>query len=358
MVAISLYQGNLHRVPPNHPRQWPMPPPAISLGHFKVLIQKRSRTLARLPAAGVSEEQEEDEGKEEEGMGDNGCPKSGVSQPPKPEPAAASNPLDLPGPISQPKISEEDMKDAEPLQASKGTADASTLNPPTGGSAAPDEVDGSAALKMEVTVNLDIVGDNEDRKRELEKKLKVLNDKKHHLVQMLKQILNAEEEIKRRSLQSPGFRASTPLPPETASDMNSVTRHAQKISVEVNFGGDLGGESDAAVNHNIQPRNLNPMNSTSPSAASLSRPTHGSLQHNTALHNSRASMVAVGTPNTTMGNATASPSRFGPTVHQGHAASLSPVSVPVTHFTASTPSPAASGGASSVFKESRLTSSS
>ncbi|KAK3031744.1 hypothetical protein RJ639_036624 [Escallonia herrerae] len=48
MVAISLYRGNLHRVP-DVPRQWPMPAPKISL---KVLLHCRSRALSRLhPAA-------------------------------------------------------------------------------------------------------------------------------------------------------------------------------------------------------------------------------------------------------------------------------------------------------------------
>ena len=58
--------------------------------------------------------------------------------------------------------------------------------------------------------------------------------------------------------------------------------------------------------------------------------------------------------------ATSSPSRFAATGHQGHhqSASVPPVSVPVSHFMASSPSPAASGGSSSVFRDSRLTSSS
>lgn len=47
MVAISLYRGNLHRVP-DVPRRWLMPNPQISLKDFRVLLTRRSRALSRL----------------------------------------------------------------------------------------------------------------------------------------------------------------------------------------------------------------------------------------------------------------------------------------------------------------------
>ncbi|PWA91388.1 hypothetical protein CTI12_AA090980 [Artemisia annua] len=43
------------------------------------------------------------------------------------------------------------------------------------------------------------LSDKEERKKEIEEKLKILNERKHKLVQVLKQILNAEEELWRRS---------------------------------------------------------------------------------------------------------------------------------------------------------------
>lgn len=46
MVAISLYRGNLHRVP-DVPRRWLMPNPQISLKDFRVLLNRRSRALSR-----------------------------------------------------------------------------------------------------------------------------------------------------------------------------------------------------------------------------------------------------------------------------------------------------------------------
>jgi len=50
MVAISLYRGNLHRVP-EVPRRWPMPAPKISLKDFKCLLARRSKALSRLRAS-------------------------------------------------------------------------------------------------------------------------------------------------------------------------------------------------------------------------------------------------------------------------------------------------------------------
>nr|XP_010934374.1 uncharacterized protein LOC105054526 isoform X2 [Elaeis guineensis] len=289
MVAISLYRGNLHRVP-DVPRRWPMPPPAISLRHFKILIHKRSLALSRLTTssssaaaaatpAGTLDVKEEEKGKQE-ATGHNGVAKLDS---PKAEIASNLN--------SQTRNSEqkkrEDMEEGKPLQESQGT-NAPASNPSVGTSVTNEEVrgsavgkDGTADAKLEVSNNLNTASDKRERKRELEKKLQVLNEKKHHLVQMLKQILNAEEEIKRRNVQPSVMRASIPLQAETSVDMGSVTRQVPKISVDVNFSGDLGGESDLAANHNTQARQLNHLHSTSPSAVSFSRTPFGSLQYST-----------------------------------------------------------------------------
>ncbi|KAL3625109.1 Phosphate metabolism transcription protein [Castilleja foliolosa] len=47
MVAISLYKGNLHKVP-DVPRRWTIPPPKISAKTFRILLRRRSRALSRL----------------------------------------------------------------------------------------------------------------------------------------------------------------------------------------------------------------------------------------------------------------------------------------------------------------------
>lgn len=335
-----------------------MPPPAISLRHFKLLIRKRSLALSRLAAAatpaGTLDAKEEGKGKEET---------VGGAKPDSPKAEIASNSQT---PNSEQKKAE-DMEEEKPLKETEGT-NAPTSNPQVGTSATFEEVRGSAVggggtadAKLEVCNNLNTASDKGERKRELEKKLQVLNEKKHHLVQMLKQILNAEEEIKRRNMQPSVMRASIPLQAEMSVDMGSVSRQAPKVTLDINFGNDLGGELDLAANHNAHARQLHLLHSTSPSTASFPRTPFSSLQHNT-VHTPRSSLVAAGhgqtTSNALMGTAMASPSRFAPTGHQGHAMSLPPISLPGTSYMASSPSPAASGGVSSVFRDSHLTHSS
>lgn len=54
MVAISLYRGNLHRVP-DVTRRWLMPSDRISLKDFRSLLSRRSAAFSRLrSAAGTS----------------------------------------------------------------------------------------------------------------------------------------------------------------------------------------------------------------------------------------------------------------------------------------------------------------
>ena len=74
MVEISLYRGNLHRVP-DVPRLWLLPTPKISLKDFRILLNLRSRALSRLHSSTTSsnpnpnpnpDEEEEEEKKEEE----------------------------------------------------------------------------------------------------------------------------------------------------------------------------------------------------------------------------------------------------------------------------------------------------
>ncbi|KAJ0981598.1 hypothetical protein J5N97_009853 [Dioscorea zingiberensis] len=346
MVAISLYRGNLHRVP-SAPRRWQFPPQTLSLKSFKTLTRKRSLALSRLSSEGKIKKEEEkekeelarrdaNEAEEREGVGENGCHEPG-------------NGIASPDEIKNKPVSTEEHNQ-EPCEVK----DVDSVEPRdlvVGG-------DGVAEAKTEETHNLSVIADKEERKKELQGKLHILNDKKHLLVQMLKQILNAEEEIKRRSLQPAGVRATTPVA-EPALEMGSSVRLISKINVDVNFSGDAGGESDITKNPNVHSRHLMPMHSTSPSAVSPhSRATNVAFQQSPALHpRGNVAITAHGqaSPNVTS-NAAASPSRFVPTGHPVHAASLQPVSVPGSQFVASSPSPATSGGASSVFRDSQLTS--
>ena len=177
----------------------------------------------------------------------------------------------------------------------------------------------------------------EERKRELTDKLDTLSKKKHDLVQMLKQILNAEEEIRTRSMQA-SLRAAMPQPPENTAD-GSVPRQVPRMTVDVNFS-EFAGESDAGSNQGTPGRPLHHVHSISPSTASFARSPFGSRNHNPG--NTPRSPAAP--------FSTASPSRFAGTGHQGHHPSAS---LPATNFVASSPSPAASGGSSSVFRDYR-----
>lgn len=87
------------------------------------------------------------------------------------------------------------------------------------------------------------------------------------MVAVVCQILNTEEEMKRRSVQPSGIRPTTPVP-EPAVEMGSAGRLISRIIADVNCNGDAGGESEIAKNPNVHSRHLIPTHSTSPSAMS------------------------------------------------------------------------------------------
>ncbi|ONM07967.1 hypothetical protein ZEAMMB73_Zm00001d033578 [Zea mays] len=177
----------------------------------------------------------------------------------------------------------------------------------------------------------------DDKNRKLNEKLDALNKKKHGLVQMLKQVLNAEEEIRRRNMQA-SLRAAMPQPSENATDGSSVSRLAPRMTVDVNFG-DVAGDSDAGSNQGTPGRPLHHFHSISPSTASFARSPFGSLQGHT--------------PRSPATFSTASPSRFATNIHPGQPPALYSASLPGSNYVATSPSPAASGGSSSVFRDPR-----
>ncbi|PKA45583.1 hypothetical protein AXF42_Ash010922 [Apostasia shenzhenica] len=320
MGVISIYRGNLHRVP-DTPRQWPPPPPAISLSQFRHLVRRRTLAISRL-STGSADLNPSSTPSEAEGRQDD---KDGSQE---------TDGLTV---TSRPEFKDDDV--VEDLTACEAR-DPPAVDPPAVEGSASKEVSGSFVggggndgLKKELN-RLEAADGKEERKNELEKKLHILNEKKHYLVQMLKQILNAEEEIKRRGMQS-SQRSFVPTKAETAVEIGSAAKNPSKINIEVTFGGDLGVESDAAANHSIP-------------ATSMSRTPRGALQHSTG-HLSRGSLLqAASTP--LMVSSLASPLRFALTSpgQGGHAVSLPSVSTSGSLFVASSPSPAASGGTTSL----------
>ncbi|MBA0568535.1 hypothetical protein Golob_006027 [Gossypium lobatum] len=331
MVAISLYRGNLHRAP-EVSRRWLMPTPKISLRDFKSLLHRRDRALSRLRSSSSSN------------PNSNSALKHQIQSPVSCEP-----------PI-EPKLKaklepepSEGLKTGPPLQEVKvdivGGSDGRDCLVKSEDEQTEKDVNlqvdekppEEAKTNVEVSDKINDFNGKEKWKRDVEEKLQVLNAKKHSLVQVLKQILNAEEELKRRNgTQGTGNRPAVPLQVETTNDSGSMTRLVTpRMGLDANLAGENDGvEADDVSNHNVHSRHVFRMSSTSPSSESpLRRPTY--IQHNVVSHPSRTSMGVTG-----------SPSRFAPTGNQGHPGNPPAVSVSGTNFVASSPSPAASGGTS------------
>ncbi|KAG5046304.1 hypothetical protein AAZX31_06G179600 [Glycine max] len=336
MVAISLYRGNLHRVP-DVPRRWPMPAPKITLKDFKSLLARRSKALSRL-------------------QNPNSTPLPNGSQP-EPPPTVTVNHGEGP---SITVAREDGDRNETPLvavsSAKKPLAGSDSEKPQLDSKI--DEAsekktsDGVAAPEEEqtepVAENEDLLNEKKKRKKEIEEKLHGLNDNKHNLVLVLKQILNAEEELKRRnSMQVVAMRGpSVPLQGDGTNDTGSMIRHMPpRLGSEGNLVAadvDGGGEGDDFANHTMHSRHVLRTSSMSPSSESTLRRTPSiSIQQNVISHPSRANMGAAG-----------SPSRFALSGHQGNPMNLPSVSVSGTSYIASSPSPAASGG-TSVFRDAR-----
>ncbi|XP_021733734.1 stress response protein NST1-like [Chenopodium quinoa] len=344
MVAISLYRGNLHRLPSDVPRRWLMPTHGISIKDFRSLLCRRSKALSLLPSSSSSvvenpnpnfnlnpvnslpppPNQSGFKGVENPNLGHE--PSSDVvTVDVRMSDAGDSAPLDHP-----PLVIDEGVKMLVEIKEKENEKKKEKESAPVVDNPIPTTLEGD-----------DKVDEKEKRKREVEEKLHILNEKKHNLVQALKQILNAEEELKRRSSMQ-ASRPPLPLQVDVSNDSGSMTRHATpRTGSEANLNVDMeGGEGDDAVNNNPQSRQLLRMSSTSPSAESALRRAPY-FQHNAAPHPSRAALVAAG-----------SPSRFAPSGNQGHPSNLPTVSVSGTNYFASSPSPAASGGTSG-FRDAR-----
>ncbi|RZC17035.1 hypothetical protein D0Y65_010059 [Glycine soja] len=337
MVAISLYRGNLHRVP-DVPRRWPMPAPKITLKDFKSLLARRSKALSRLQNSNPNPTP-------------TPLPNGSQTEPP---PTVTVNHGEGP---STTVAREDGYRKETPLvavsSAKKPLAgsdsekpqldskiDEASVKKPSDGVAASEE-----KQTEPVAENVDQLNEKKKRKKEIEEKLQGLNDNKHNLVLVLKQILNAEEELKRRnSMQVVAMHGpSVPLQGDGTNDTGLMIRHMPpRLGSQGNLvAADVdGGEGDDFANYTMHSRHVLRTSSMSPSSESPLRRTP-SVQQNVISHPSRANIGAAG-----------SPSRFALSGHQGNPVNLPSVSVSGTSYIASSPSPAASGG-TSVFRDAR-----
>lgn len=341
MVAISLYRGNLHRVP-DVPRRWFMPTHQISLKDFKSLLHRRSKALSRLHSSTAittttssNPNPSSDPNQQIEAPKENASPVEPQLEPQNVVADSAEGPS---GEVKDQRGSDGGDLSVKPVDASDQLPEHKAEVLEKASDAKPENPN------SEVSNKSDVLNEKEKRKREVEEKLKSLNEKKHNLVLVLKQILNAEEELKRRnSVQGMGVRPLVPLQVDVTNDTGLMIRHVgPRMGSEGNLGGDMEvGETDDLSNLNIHSRHVLRTSSMSPSSESpLRRPAFN--QHNMVSHPSRASFGATG-----------SPSRFAPTGHQGNPLNVPAVSVSGTNYIASSPSPAASGG-TSVFRDARL----
>lgn len=145
--------------------------------------------------------------------------------------------------------------------------------------------------------------DVDKRTKEVKEKLEVLNEKKHSLVQVLKQvtyafwiffgvnvescwkvvnmwyifcwqILSAEEHLKRQNCaQGMPSRPPLPLQVDNTTDSGSMIKvNTPRIGKDVNHCGELeGGEADGVSNHNVHSRHLVRTSSSSPCSDSQQR---------------------------------------------------------------------------------------
>ncbi|CAN6287180.1 unnamed protein product [Urochloa humidicola] len=348
-----MYRGNLHIGGRDSvaaaPRRWEPPRPTLSPKQFRRLLRNRSLAIARLAgahqrpgspsSAGVDggrgaaeearDEEEADRVEELDGQQPQRQQQDGEGERQQQQ-AEEGN-----GEEEQQQPEEEEQEEGAVVDADMNDAGEVVVQGDGDGDAeeGQGESEGVDPNQEEVNCPDQING----KKRKLNEKLDVLNKKKHDLVQMLKQVLNAEEEIRRRSMQA-SLRAAMPQPSENTTDGSSVSRLGPRMTVDVNFG-DIAGDSDAGSNQGTPGRPLHHFHSISPSTASFVRSPFGSLQGHT--------------PRSPATFSVASPSRFAASGHQGQAPGLHSASLPGGNYVASSPSPAASGGSSSVFRDPR-----
>ncbi|CAH2064949.1 unnamed protein product, partial [Thlaspi arvense] len=291
MVAISMYRGNLHKVP-DVPRRWRMPERNLSFKDFKSLLHRRKRALSRLPL--------------------NSNPNLSLN-------------------VKTELVT--DATDAMPSERSGSSGKQKLVDVKReviGGNRGREDENGRFDGFEEARAGGSDGGDRTGRVTELIS-IKETEDLSHEDAANEKaEILNAEEELKRRSIiQQQGTTATRP----------SLPLH---VDVSNDSGGNAGahmegGETDDAGNHNnnAQTRTVLRLCGASSSSESPLRRAAAFSQHNMAPHTSRWSP------------------RVGPSQPVNPSTAAVTVSASGTNYIASSPSPAGSGG-TSVFREARL----
>ncbi|XP_057806349.1 uncharacterized protein LOC131021255 [Salvia miltiorrhiza] len=358
MVAISLYKGNLHKLT-DAPHRWPRPTPKISLKEFKILLRRRARALSRLRTSDSDLATTSNPNPSPAPVSDpNSNPSCGNFDPSSARNAigggnhvdilCSTSGLVVKGDLKKKEGEKEEVgKEADEISI-EGEGSLRKLVDKDNALAVEGEKEDAENVKndgrAEVPVNkaVEIINmenatsDTDKRSKEVKEKLEVLNEKKHSLVQVLKQILSAEEHLKRPNcVQGMPSRPPLPLQVDNTTDSGSMVRvNTPRTGKDGNPCGDMEGvEADDVSNHNTHSRHLVRTSSTSPSSDSQQR----KQVSNSVPHSYRTTLVVAG-----------SPSRFAPAAQGPPSVSVSGAS-----YITSSPSPAASGG-TSVFRDGRL----
>ncbi|CAN7072913.1 unnamed protein product, partial [Brassica oleracea var. botrytis] len=309
MVAISMYRGNLHKVP-DVPRRWTMPDRNLSYKQFKSLFRRRKRALSHLSL--------------------NSKPNPNLSLSVKTELVTDRNDTISSGKQKLVEVKTEGIDGNRVSEGENGRFEGSSRESDRDFCEIVTLASSFVVFQQANETAEEVPRQVDKEQKEVEDRLRVLNAKKHNLVQLLKQILNAEEELKRRSsvTQQRGTTASPsslPLLVDVSNDSGgNAGTHME------------GGETDDAENHNnAQTRTVLRLCGASSSSESPPRRAAAFSQHNMALH----------------------PSRWSPRVVPSQPRNPSTAGVTVSasgkNYIASSPSPVGSGG-TSVFRETRL----
>ncbi|XP_071717196.1 uncharacterized protein [Rutidosis leptorrhynchoides] len=333
MVAISIYKGNLHRAPDSL-RQWLMPTRKISLKDFKTLLHRRSKALSRLHSTDPTT------------SNPNPNPNPNSIQPysDQIQPLSDGTLQVIVNDVSELKVDDENTAVKSENVDNHGGGDSLCRELVTVNESNDEEKVQVESGDQIVLSKDDTIKDKEKRKKDVEEKLKVLNERKHKLVQVLKQILHAEEVLRTRSnAHGVTGRPSVSLQVDVGNDSALMSRHVTPCPGS--DGADVEGvDTDDVSNQNTHFRNLTRINSVSPSSDSLHRRHPFSMVPNP----SRGSLGVVAS----------SPSRFAPTptaTPTGQQGNLPTVSVTGTNYVASSPSPSPAGsGGTSIFRDARL----
>ncbi|KAL6524376.1 hypothetical protein OROHE_016047 [Orobanche hederae] len=273
MVAMSLYKGNLHKVP-NVPRRWPPPTPKISLKDFKILLHRRARALSRFRFAADASIDVATSSSPSSSPSPSRSPNH-INSDSRADNAANNNDVDnhCPGPEL---LSNGDLKEGEgekeevreegkvtdekedSMRKSMEKTDALMEERKNDENVNNDDKSKVIVNPMGEKSNIDNgASDAEKRTKEVKEKLEILNQKKHGLVQVLKQILNAEEQLKRRN-STQGMFGCPPLLVDTTTDSGSMTKvNTPRVGSDGNPCSDMEGVgADDVSNQNMHSHRL------------------------------------------------------------------------------------------------------